>query len=1172
MQNHSGDWLSYIRGTLRAKEDQTPPKYIIVDGFDNLPWVFQCQIGEEIRNLGPGMKVMLTRRVPSFQSYIEYTLECNECEQELPEYFWQCKICQDTFSNISKHEGDGFEICYSCKNRDIRCDKPGHGEGLIEPYEHLDIPVRNPPEDKLVEFVERTFRREYPESVSKEQISRDAAHAVVVSSDCNLANTKLRLDHARELPARNEAFRASDRLPRTIVAFYDAEIDRIEGSTRHERDLVLVALCAVAEREMIQIDIFERYLKHFSDNILTHEEDTYTLVKLVLRLARGLIWKTRECIGAHHRDFLLYGRESYNRDLVRASQLMKVMEAANTEIVGLFSPKYRFPDEAPAAPNDYLFRMGAIEEEPLRGPVMSPLVLSPPLTSSPTTSTQISSPSLFRQISTDSGYYSSSSPALVQESTRDNTKSRRGDHKDPSQSEKRGLGITMDNQTSQNIRSVCCFCQDTTFQCGELKGHVKRELLLVKVSAEASCPFCSFVFKIGSSSPEALIRSHEYSEYDWSLRFAGRTSNDYEICTVTIQLEKQPRQVQTSSPEIITKNFTVICDEDLGNRPHDFQVGQSTHPDYTGPQIKSWINTCDTQHPFCQYNNANSFVPTRLVDINTGNQEMIRVVETKKHNIKGPYVTLSHCWGRDYFMRLQRDNEKILMGPGVRTKELTKNFQQAIEVARFIGVRYIWIDSLCIVQGQGGDFAYEGNFMHKVYRSSYCNIVAADSRDSKGGLFRDRKPDDIAPATFMASENSVLEDGMWRVLEEDMWKSELLEADIYKRGWVFQERMLSPRILHFTKSQIYWDCSTISACEVLPDGLPFSLDRFASTDRHWRGRLQETADVSQDAIKAGPNDLSLETFWRNALLRYTQCDLTNQGDKTIAIWSVAKLVRDLFDLESTHEQYGGGVWGIALHEQLAWHALDCVGHARLENLQHANPSWSWASVKGPMIAQDRLTERCYVVQSHSEEDISFRINDQQGNRDKEPQLVEPFSIEMNGYFGNGFLVEGHNEEYGFLVDLKDDPPIFQVHLDEKPTPETLGSETYQFIILAASSSGSPTTDDSDSGGNANEDDEFSGTGLVLIKHEVYQYKQRALLKTLLSQLRSMQSNTSSEVREALVERILNLQQWRSKLTKREKLHEAGPHYRRIGAFHFYSVPADVWSNIEGMGRSKFWLD
>lgn len=209
----------------------------------------------------------------------------------------------------------------------------------------------------------------------------------------------------------------------------------------------------------------------------------------------------------------------------------------------------------------------------------------------------------------------------------------------------------------------------------------------------------------------------------------------------------------------------------------------------------------------------------------------------------------------------------------------------------------------------------------------------------------------------------------WRVVREDLWKEGLLQTPLYIRGWVFQERMLAPRILHFGAHQIFWDCAAMSACETLPEALPLPLDYDASADRHWRGRLQESGGNRHISV-SGQNDDSMEDFWRAAVKNYTSCNLTKQSDKRIAIWGIAKLVRD--SLEGG-EEYGAGMWEHHLEEQLPWTVADWQTAERPDSLL-SNPTWSWTSVKGTVLLANRSRQnRVYVVRNHNGEPIRFNL-------------------------------------------------------------------------------------------------------------------------------------------------------------------------------------------------------
>lgn len=381
---------------------------------------------------------------------------------------------------------------------------------------------------------------------------------------------------------------------------------------------------------------------------------------------------------------------------------------------------------------------------------------------------------------------------------------------------------------------------------------------------------------------------------------------------------------------------------------------------------------------------ARSFVPTRLLDISGKPGAHIKVVETAKTSVQGPYCSLSHSWGpKPNFVRLLRNNINLFTTEGVPWSLFTKNFKEAVEIARTLDIGYIWIDSLCIIQMDAQDWEHEASRMHLVYRNSYCNIALADAIDQYGGAFRGREPESVLPVQYKSKKDSPMFHGKkWRIVPEDLWTRELLHSRLYTRGWVFQgmsnapddksnaeflpERMLSPRILHFAKNQIFWDCPSLSACEALPAGLPRPMDSTAAPDRHWRGRLQES-EGSQDI--AGSNDQPLSTFWQTAVRNYTSCELTKRKDKLIALWGIAKLIKDVMGVE-----YGEGLWEDHLEDQLTWRVAECKHEERPVTEDRHIPSWSWASMDGEIIIADRLSDKEHrTICDHNGHDLELDL-------------------------------------------------------------------------------------------------------------------------------------------------------------------------------------------------------
>lgn len=177
----------------------------------------------------------------------------------------------------------------------------------------------------------------------------------------------------------------------------------------------------------------------------------------------------------------------------------------------------------------------------------------------------------------------------------------------------------------------------------------------------------------------------------------------------------------------------------------------------------------------------------------------------------------------------------------------------------------------------------------------------------------------------------------------------------------------------------------MSACETSPAGLPLPLDQASSTDRRWRGRLQE-AGTNQSIMVSAANDGSLEDFWAAAVENYTSLSLTKQKDKRIAIWGIAKLVRDILG-----QAYIAGLWELDLEEQLGWRVADYSVAERPEELER-NPSWSWTSVKGRVLIQNRTQPyRVYQVLNHAAQPLCFQIDE----KDARPKLPRHWSDDLD---------------------------------------------------------------------------------------------------------------------------------------------------------------------------------
>jgi hypothetical protein len=343
---------------------------------------------------------------------------------------------------------------------------------------------------------------------------------------------------------------------------------------------------------------------------------------------------------------------------------------------------------------------------------------------------------------------------------------------------------------------------------------------------------------------------------------------------------------------------------------------------------------------------------------------------------------------------------------------------------------------------------YTPSHMHQVYRHSFLNVAAAASENSGGGLYYRRVPNQILSPSFKVSESRLLGDESWRIFPGDLWDQQLLQEILYSRGWVFQERMLSPRVVHFGSKQIFWDCASKSACEILPHNLPEPLDSISATERHWRERLQLSSFVKDGHDLVGQADDSVETLWRMAIKNYTTCSLSEAKDKLIACWSLAKLVRDMLE----NDNYAVGMWSTNLHKQLTWIVEN---YKKAKRIDIGVPSWSWASIDEkekkqgcPILLPHRLgsisDQNSFFVTGHDGSPIAFKIKDQPDKKkaeNEEPEL-ENLKLSVRGHVFRAFLRHTSSK---CTLDLVDKPQ-HQEKIDVFPDCEPSKCEEECFTL------------------------------------------------------------------------------------------------------------------------------
>ncbi|KAH7383209.1 heterokaryon incompatibility protein-domain-containing protein [Pyrenochaeta sp. MPI-SDFR-AT-0127] len=360
-----------------------------------------------------------------------------------------------------------------------------------------------------------------------------------------------------------------------------------------------------------------------------------------------------------------------------------------------------------------------------------------------------------------------------------------------------------------------------------------------------------------------------------------------------------------------------------------------------------WLKTCLQTHERCNsMTSMPSWYPTRLLYIGEPDtkESHVRLIHTTDEPPTSPYTTLSHRWGGSHFIQLTQSKLKDFH-TGIPISNMPRTFQEAIFVSRQQGIRYLWIDSLCIIQDPNdlSDWLREASLMDKVYSHSHCNISASDAENSSEGLFRKHGPQTHVidkVALCLKGLNQVRQFAECTVIEYYFWQRNIEECPVNRRGWVFQERVLSPRVLHFGHDQLFWECLEHAACEKYLLGMPETSDSYLSP------RIKIDIDIHNLRDKGLDLSRHLEKLWVQLVATYSSTTLTNPSDKLIAISGIAKRIASL-----VNDTYLAGMWRNDLETQLIWQIDNYTNVSEMSTsrpLKYRAPSWSWASVDGPI--------------------------------------------------------------------------------------------------------------------------------------------------------------------------------------------------------------------------------
>jgi hypothetical protein len=275
-------------------------------------------------------------------------------------------------------------------------------------------------------------------------------------------------------------------------------------------------------------------------------------------------------------------------------------------------------------------------------------------------------------------------------------------------------------------------------------------------------------------------------------------------------------------------------------------------------------------------------------------------------------------------------------------------------VVRKLGIRYLWLDALCIIQGSDAnaqqDWTQESAKMNMIYREAVLTITAAGASDAHQGIFHQRQK--VMPHCVLDHPSSgTLTRGAVSIGPGPDSYHKHAEP-LNRRAWTLQERLLSTRVLEYGTTELSWTCRSGTFAE--SEDRPHS-ETAVQANAASPGKSHHTALLRQEAQ-------SLCSRWKSIVEDYSTRDLTRASDKLPALAGLAGFIHDM-----TGDKYLAGLWQSQLQEQLLWKHLGKRVGRQIDYPIPASfraPSWAWTSVDGKV-------EFCHERRGHLRQRLSI---------------------------------------------------------------------------------------------------------------------------------------------------------------------------------------------------------
>lgn len=345
-----------------------------------------------------------------------------------------------------------------------------------------------------------------------------------------------------------------------------------------------------------------------------------------------------------------------------------------------------------------------------------------------------------------------------------------------------------------------------------------------------------------------------------------------------------------------------------------------------------WLSSCltgDPIHTACRKKSDTCFQLGRLLCIG-GNTVFLSL---RPHRVsQEPYCALSYCWGEEPICLVLTASNEMDLCAAIDVRKLPKTIEDAIYVTRQLGINYLWVDCLCIIQqGDGGqDWRRQSSELDNIYSHCVLNLSADRAQSTSHGFLGKRQWPSLRPIFTTAKLGVDPSQPLTKcvITYFNAMSLALATEPLASRGWVLSERIFAPRTLHFAAGEMFWECESrqldSESC----------LNGFGAYENS-KTYAKYTLTISTIAEGHHKN-------WYDLLTNYSYLSLSHPTkDKLVALAGVSRFYEKV-----TGSALRAGISEASLPRSLLWYKPSHIQVRRPS--PYRAPSWSWASTDGPL--------------------------------------------------------------------------------------------------------------------------------------------------------------------------------------------------------------------------------